>query len=146
MPGGNVRLELSDWVEFERAARTFEAGTRDEDALRSRSRVTVASISRTLLDRFDTASIEVDLLSIRPADLDDVFPSLTGSGTDGGRTPHAMNALVLTGLRDDASPQPSADARRYPSLTPIIAGLPVVFLPPFVYVPGGTLGAGLGRS
>ena len=35
--------------------------------------------------------------------------------------------------------------RRYPSLTVFIAGTPVVFLLLFVYVFGGTLGAGLGR-
>ncbi len=34
--------------------------------------------------------------------------------------------------------------RRYPSLTFFIAGMPVVFLLLFVYVFGGTLGAGLG--
>jgi ABC-2 type transport system permease protein len=34
--------------------------------------------------------------------------------------------------------------RRYPSLTLMLAGLPVVFLLLFVYVFGGTLGAGLG--
>ncbi len=34
--------------------------------------------------------------------------------------------------------------RRYPSLTIFIAGIPVVFLLLFVYVFGGTLGAGLG--
>jgi ABC-2 type transport system permease protein len=34
--------------------------------------------------------------------------------------------------------------RRYPSLTLFIAGMPVVFLLLFVYVLGGTLGAGLG--
>ncbi len=34
--------------------------------------------------------------------------------------------------------------RRYPSLTLFIAGIPVVFLLLFVYVLGGTLGAGLG--
>jgi ABC-2 type transport system permease protein len=35
--------------------------------------------------------------------------------------------------------------RRYPSLTFFIAGIPVVFLLLFVYVFGGTLGAGLGH-
>ena len=35
--------------------------------------------------------------------------------------------------------------RRYPSLTFFIAGMPVVFLLLFVYVFGGTLGAGLGH-
>lgn len=36
--------------------------------------------------------------------------------------------------------------RRYPSLTAMLIGLPVVFLLLFVYVFGGTLGAGLGGS
>ena len=36
--------------------------------------------------------------------------------------------------------------RRYPSLTFFIAGMPVVFLLLFVYVFGGTLGAGLRRA
>ena len=35
-------------------------------------------------------------------------------------------------------------ALRYPSLTVIVAGMPIVFLLLFVYVFGGTLGAGLG--
>jgi ABC-2 type transport system permease protein len=35
--------------------------------------------------------------------------------------------------------------RRYPSLTLMVAGLPVIFLLLFVYVFGGTLGAGLGE-
>lgn len=34
--------------------------------------------------------------------------------------------------------------RRYPSMTLLLAGLPVIFLLLFVYVLGGTLGAGLG--
>jgi ABC-2 type transport system permease protein len=34
--------------------------------------------------------------------------------------------------------------RRYPSLTLFIAGIPVVLLLLFVYVFGGTLGAGIG--
>ena len=34
--------------------------------------------------------------------------------------------------------------RRYPSLTLLLVGMPVIFLLLFVYVFGGTLGAGLG--
>jgi ABC-2 type transport system ATP-binding protein len=87
VPGGNVRLEFSDLGTFERAARTLDDGTRDEDglALQIPSDGGVHSL-RALLDRLDTAAIEVDSLSVRPADLDDVFLSLTGAGTD-GRTP-----------------------------------------------------------
>jgi ABC-2 type transport system permease protein len=36
--------------------------------------------------------------------------------------------------------------RRYPSLTLMLVGLPIVFLLLFVYVLGGTLGAGLGHA
>ena len=35
---------------------------------------------------------------------------------------------------------------RYPSMTIMLAGMPVVFLLLFVYVFGGTLGAGLGGA
>ena len=34
---------------------------------------------------------------------------------------------------------------RYPSMTMMLAGMPIVFLLLFVYVFGGTLGAGLGH-
>ena len=36
--------------------------------------------------------------------------------------------------------------RRYPSLTLFIAGIPIVLLLLFVYVFGGTMGAGLGGA
>jgi ABC-2 type transport system permease protein len=36
--------------------------------------------------------------------------------------------------------------RRYPSMTVMLAGLPIIFLLLFVYVFGGTLGAGLGAA
>ena len=36
--------------------------------------------------------------------------------------------------------------RRYPSITLMLIGMPVVFLLLFVYVLGGTLGAGPGRA
>src|SRR5262249_56978712 len=36
--------------------------------------------------------------------------------------------------------------QRYPSLTVLVAGMPVVFLLLFVYVFGGTLGAGIGGA
>jgi ABC-2 type transport system permease protein len=76
------------------------------------------------------------------ADLDDVFLSLTG-------VPHRKATV------DDRYPLVLTDSatmlrrnlrrmRRYPSLTFFIAGIPVVFLLLFVFVLGGTLGAGLG--
>jgi len=38
---------------------------------------------RVLLERLDAASVEVEAIAVRPADLDDVFLSLTGR-RDGG--------------------------------------------------------------
>jgi ABC-2 type transport system permease protein len=56
-----------------------------------------------------------------------------------------MNAYTLT---DSATMlrRSLRRMRRYPSLTLFIAGIPVVLLLLFVYVFGGTLGAGLGTS
>jgi len=77
--GGSVRLEFGDVAELDRAARTLGGGTIDEQglALQVPNDGGVHSL-RTLLDRLDAGSIEVDALSVRSADLDDVFLSLTG--------------------------------------------------------------------
>ena len=48
-------------------------------------------------------------------------------------------------LGDDAAAQPR-HLLRYPSMTVMLAGMPIVFLLLFVYVFGGTLGAGLGGA
>ena len=80
VPGGSVRLEFGGPDELARAAATFGDGAvRDDDglALRVTSDGSVHGL-RTLLDQLDAASIEVDALSVRTADLDDVFLSLTG--------------------------------------------------------------------
>jgi ABC-2 type transport system ATP-binding protein len=82
--GGSVRLEFGDVAELDRAAGALEGGSRDEQglALQIPSDGGVHSL-RTLLDRLDAASIEVEALSVRPADLDDVFLSLTGRTDEG---------------------------------------------------------------
>jgi ABC-2 type transport system ATP-binding protein len=84
VPGGSVRVEFATEAELERAARTLNAGTRDEAALA----LDVPGDGgvhglRALLDHLDAASVEVAAISVRPADLDDVFLSLTGR-LDGG--------------------------------------------------------------
>ena len=58
-----------------------------------------------------------------------------------------MSTLAHT-LRDSATllRRNLLHMRRYPSLTLMLAGMPVIFLLLFVYVFGGTLGAGLGGS
>jgi ABC-2 type transport system ATP-binding protein len=79
VPGGSVRLEFGDEAALDRATRALGDGSRDEQslALELRNDGGVHSL-RMLLDRLDAASIEVDGLSVRSADLDDVFLSLTG--------------------------------------------------------------------
>jgi len=79
VPGGHVRLEFSDPAELDKAARTFDGATRDEEALTLQvpGDGGVGSL-RALLDRLDAASIDVDGLSVQTPDLDDVFLSLTG--------------------------------------------------------------------
>jgi len=79
VPGGNVRLEFGDESRLEQAERTLGRGARDEGtlALEVPSDGALHSL-RQLLDQLDAAAIEVDGLSVRSADLDDVFLSLTG--------------------------------------------------------------------
>ncbi len=79
VPGGHVRLEFADNGELERAAGMFAGASRDDEslALLVPSDGGVSSL-RTLLDTLEDASIDVDGLSVRTPDLDDVFLSLTG--------------------------------------------------------------------
>jgi ABC-2 type transport system ATP-binding protein len=78
VPGGHVRLQFSDLSELERAANLLETGSRDDDGLTLRVPSTAGIDSlRTLLDRLEAASIEVDGLSVETPDLDDVFLALT---------------------------------------------------------------------
>ncbi|MFZ2014498.1 MAG: hypothetical protein WAV00_11790, partial [Nocardioides sp.] len=54
--------------------------------------------------------------------------------------------MTVSALRDAATMlrRSLRRMRRYPSLTLFVAGIPVVLMLLFVYVFGGTLGAGLG--
>jgi ABC-2 type transport system ATP-binding protein len=77
--GGHVRLQFADEQGLESAARTLGQVHRDGDALALRvpSDGSVTSL-KTLLDRLDDESIEVDALTVHTPDLDDVFLALTG--------------------------------------------------------------------
>ena len=85
VPGGHVVLRCTDLGGLERAARLFDAAARDDDALTLQvpGDGTVRSL-RALLDRLDSASVEVEELSVHTPDLDDVFLALTGQ-PDAGR-------------------------------------------------------------
>ena len=81
VPGGSVRLEFGDTVQLDRAASAIgDRAVRDDDALALQvpSDGTVHGL-RQLIERLDSGAIEVEGLSVRSADLDDVFLSLTGS-------------------------------------------------------------------
>jgi ABC-2 type transport system ATP-binding protein len=79
VPGGHVLLGFADLAALERAAGLFAASAPDNDALTLQvpSDGTVRSL-RALLDRLDSASVEVEELSVHTPDLDDVFLALTG--------------------------------------------------------------------
>ncbi|MGJ7452178.1 ATP-binding cassette domain-containing protein [Aquipuribacter sp. MA13-6] len=79
VPGGHVRLRFPDATTLRTAAGLLDGSTRDDAGLA----LTVPSDGgirtlRTLLDRLDSADLEVDDLSIHTPDLDDVFFALTG--------------------------------------------------------------------
>ena len=78
VPGGSVRLEFGDAAELDRAASLLEGGARDEQGMALEVPSNGLHSLRDLLDRLDAESIAVDGLSVRSADLDDVFLSLTG--------------------------------------------------------------------
>jgi ABC-2 type transport system ATP-binding protein len=79
VPGGSVRLEFPDESALDRAATALGAGTRDEQGLALEvPGVGDVPALRAVLDRLDAESIPVEALSVRSADLDDVFLSMTG--------------------------------------------------------------------
>jgi ABC-2 type transport system ATP-binding protein len=77
--GGHVVLRFSDPGGLEHAARVLDISARDDEALTLQvpGDGTVRSL-RALLDRLDSASVEVEELSVHMPDLDDVFLALTG--------------------------------------------------------------------
>jgi len=79
VPGGHIRLRFPDAAGLAKAAGLLKDSTPDGDALTLEvpSDGGVGSL-RSVLDRLDTARLEVDDLSIHTPDLDDVFFALTG--------------------------------------------------------------------
>jgi ABC-2 type transport system ATP-binding protein len=79
IPGGHVRLRLSDSPTLRAAAALFDGATPDEErlVLRVPGDGDVASL-RHLLEQLDDARIAVEDLSIDSPDLDDVFFAVTG--------------------------------------------------------------------
>jgi ABC-2 type transport system ATP-binding protein len=88
VPGGHVRLQFADARGLESAVHTLGEVLRDDVALTLQvpSDGSLRSL-KTLLDRLDDESIEVDELTVHTPDLDDVFLALTG---------HPRNEKVTT--------------------------------------------------
>jgi len=85
IPGGHIRLEFADARTLEAAATALPGCGREDDALTLQipSEGGVRSL-RSLLDRLDTASIQVERIAIHTPDLDDVFLALTGHPDEEG--------------------------------------------------------------
>jgi ABC-2 type transport system ATP-binding protein len=79
VPGGHIRLRFGDAAALDTASHLLAESTRDDAglALTVPSEAGVGAL-RTVLDRLDSADLEVDDLSIHTPDLDDVFFALTG--------------------------------------------------------------------
>jgi len=79
VPGGHVTLQFADTRGLESAAHALVDGSRDGEALTLQvpSDGSLRSL-KTLFDRLDDESIEVDGLTVHTPDLDDVFLALTG--------------------------------------------------------------------
>ena len=79
VPGGHIQLSFTDAAELERAARSFDGASRDDESLTLQipSDGGIGSL-RALLDKLEASSIDVGELSLLTPDLDDVFLSLTG--------------------------------------------------------------------
>ena len=98
-----------------------------------------------MLDRLDAVAVDATAIETTPVGLDEVFLALTVHPRSRGRSMTAMTrSLAVKRLADDVPPQP-APHLRYPSMTVLLIGMPVLLLLLFVYVFGGTLGAGLPR-
>ena len=157
IPGGHVRLHFAGPDLLRSAAGLLPAAAPDQDqlVLQVPADGTVDSL-RELLDELHEARIAVERLSIHTPDLDDVFLAVTGSHVTGrtspiGRGPRtARSSATMTTLAYTLSDSRVMLRRnlkhqlRYPSMTLMLVGMPIVLLLLFVYVFGGQLGAGLG--
>jgi ABC-2 type transport system ATP-binding protein len=78
--GGHILLRFAGLRDLEAAARAVGQASRDSDALALRvpHDGSIRAL-KALLDRLDENAVEVDSLSMRTPDLDDVFLALTGN-------------------------------------------------------------------
>ncbi|MGW5423801.1 ATP-binding cassette domain-containing protein [Streptomyces sp. NPDC003943] len=82
IPGGHIRLGFTDPAQLDSAARHFGTAARDAEELTLRipSDGSLPTL-RAVLDVLDAAGIHPESLTLHTPDLDDVFLTLTGTGT-----------------------------------------------------------------
>jgi ABC-2 type transport system ATP-binding protein len=83
VPGGHLQLRFPDTVALHRAITALQMSTSDEEnlAVRVPTDGTVTAL-RAVLNRLDAEAVPVDSLTVHTPDLEDVFLSLTGHGTE----------------------------------------------------------------
>jgi ABC-2 type transport system permease protein len=154
VPGGHVELRFTTPDALNSAASLLPASAADRDqlSLQIAGGGSVNSV-RTLLNQLADAHVDVDRFSIHTPDLDDVFFVVTGDATEVARTAaqEVLQPMTLTYTLTDSATMLRRNLKhqaRYPSLTLMLAGFPILFLLLllFVCVFGGQLGAGLGAS
>ncbi len=79
IPGGHIRVQVSDSQALDAAELAFAGSTRDDEALvlRIPSDGDLSAL-RAVIDQLDVAGIPAESLTIHTPDLDDVFLALTG--------------------------------------------------------------------
>ena len=79
IPGSHVRLRFTSALQLDAASRVLTGSTRDDENLTLRVPSDGGAKSvRTLLNKIDEHSIDVEEFSVHTPDLDDVFLALTG--------------------------------------------------------------------
>ena len=141
VPGGHIRLEFGDPAQLERAAERLSDARRDPDALALDIPTDgeVASL-RAVLDRLDGhLGRGSRRLAPQPGPRRRLpLPHRQELPTKGGDPMTFVLQDTATMLRRNL-----LHARRYPSLTLLVAAIPVIFYLIFVFVFGSTLGDGL---
>ncbi|HET8994446.1 MAG TPA: ATP-binding cassette domain-containing protein [Rhodococcus sp. (in: high G+C Gram-positive bacteria)] len=83
IPGSHVRLRFADPSNLDKAERILDQASHEQDALALRVPGDGSMRSlKTLIDRLDDESIDVEELSVHTPDLDDVFLAFTGGTLD----------------------------------------------------------------
>ena len=147
IPGGHIRLQFADPPTWTRRPQVLGPASRDDEALTLQvpsdgSAPVAAGAARPARRRGDRGRRACR--STRPISTTSSSPSPASPSTRKGDPAHEHPRPCPSPTRRTMLRRSLRHMLRYPSMTLLILGMPVVFLLLFVYVFGGTLGAGLG--